>query len=132
MYSLLKHISHKKDNKLLLLKYLKKYSEEDAYAIIYEMSVMAQDGKPLTEIFKCLKEGKFGFEHTDFVDIAKKIKETDSFMLNSFEVEEGVNECSKCKSKRTISYSKQVRSSDEGASIFIYCIDCKHRYMMNS
>ena len=132
MYSLLKHISHKKDNKLLLLKYLKKYSEEDAHAIIYEMSVMAQDGKKLTEIFKCLKEGKFGFEHTDFVDIAKKIKETDSFMLNSFEVEEGVNECSKCKSKRTISYSKVTRGLDEGLSCFVYCIECKHRYMMNS
>ena len=72
MYSLLKHISHKKDNKLLLLKYLKKYSEEDAHAIIYEMSVMSQDGKPLTEIFKCLKEGKFGFEHTDLPTVTPR------------------------------------------------------------
>ena len=130
---LLNNISHKKSNKLLLLKYLQHYNENDIKHIIYEMTYdMKINQKSLKDVFDTLKHSKLGLDHESFIPISKKIEETDTFMNKPFDVEEGVNECGKCKSKRTISYSKQTRSSDEGATCFVYCIDCKHRYSMNS
>lgn len=48
----------------------------------------------------------------------------------SDEVEEGVNECYRCGSKKTISQTVQTRSGDEGATTFVACINCKHRWKM--
>jgi hypothetical protein len=46
------------------------------------------------------------------------------------EVEEGVYSCHKCKGTRTSSVSRQTRSSDEPATVFITCqnTDCGHRW----
>lgn len=126
-------LSHKKDNKKLILSHLSRYDDTDKLDKIYEMAFqMQEDGHDLKKIFQALKDGKLGLSHSDFSIVSKKMEETDLFMNKNFETVEGVNECGKCKSKRTISFTKQVRSSDEGASVFITCIDCKHRFILNS
>ena len=126
-------LSRKKDNKKLILSHLSHYDDTDKLDKIYEMAFqMQEDGHDLKHIFQSLKESKLGLSHPDFSVVSKKMEETDLFMNKTFETEEGVNECGKCKSKRTISFTKQVRSADEGASVFITCIDCKHRFIMNS
>jgi|688.fasta_scaffold624837_2 DNA-directed RNA polymerase subunit M/transcription elongation factor TFIIS len=125
-------LSHKKENKKLIKCHLAAFSETEKLDKIYEMAFQLQDGNHLQNTFKSLKESKLGLSHPDFSVIAKKMEETDLFMNKNFETVEGVNECSKCKSKRTISFTKQVRSADEGASVFITCIDCKHRFILNS
>lgn len=128
----LSYLSHKKENKNLIHKYLSSYPQEEHLDIIYELAYEMKDGKSLSEIFQQLKQTKFGLQHPDFSEISEKIKETDNFMNNNFESTEGVNECSKCKSKRTISFTKQVRSADEGTSVFITCVDCKYRFILSS
>jgi len=126
-------LSHKKDNKKLILSHLSRHDDIDKRDKIYEMAFqMQEDDRDLKHVFQALKDEKMGLSHPDFSVVSKKMEETDLFMNKTFETEEGVNECGKCKSKRTISFTKQVRSSDEGASVFITCIDCKNRFILNS
>ena len=126
-------LSHKKENKKRILSHLSTFSDTEKRDKLYEMAFQIQeDDLDLQHTFKSLKDSKLGLAHPDFSVVAKKMEETDLFMNKNFETVEGVNECSKCKSKRTISFTKQVRSADEGASVFITCIDCKHRFIMNS
>lgn len=126
-------LSHKKENKKRILSHLSTFSDTEKRDKLYEMAFqMQEDDLDLQHTFKSLKDSKLGLSHPDFSVVAKKMEETDLFMNKNFETVEGVNECSKCKSKRTISFTKQVRSADEGASVFITCIDCKHRFIMNS
>ena len=131
----LSHINTSKGNKLKIINQLQHYTEEDQNDIIYEMAfgmTSNKETKNIKTIYSSLKNKKMGLHHEDFTEIAKKIEETDTFMNKPFDVSEGVNQCSKCKSFRTISFCKQTRSSDEGISVFVTCIDCKYRYMMNS
>jgi DNA-directed RNA polymerase subunit M/transcription elongation factor TFIIS len=125
-------LSHKKENQEKIRNVLQSIYPDEVDDIIYEMSFEKINGKDLKAVFEMAKEKKLQFQHPSFEKISIKIEETDTFINRPFDTVEGVNECTKCHSKRTISYSKQTRSSDEGASVFVQCIDCKYRYMMNS
>lgn len=106
------------------------YDKQD---LIYEIGfLIKQENVPLKTTFDLLKKDKLFQNHSNFDEISKKMKEMDSFMDKPFEVEEGVNVCSKCSSKRTLSYGRQTRSGDEGMTVIVFCIDCKARYTMNS
>ena len=54
----------------------------------------------------------------------EKEHERDVFIMTPLQVQDGLYHCKKCKSAKVISISKQVRSSDEGASVFCKCIQC--------
>lgn len=97
-----------------------KTSEIDEKKILYDIFGDLVDGKKIEEI---LSAGT-GWEHPVYEDINNRIKEQDEFLVNPFEVEEGVMEC-RCGSKLVISYTKQVRSCDEGTSVFATCVVCK-------
>lgn len=74
---------------------------------------------------------KIGWDHSKFNQVRLEIKEEEDFIKKPFEVEEGAMECRKCKSSKTFSYQKQVRSADEGFSTFVFCFNCKERYREN-
>ena len=78
-----------------------------------------------------LKDKKILWNNDEFLDEKNKQKEKDDFLTNPFEVEEGIEKCDRCGSKRTYSISKQVRSADEGFSTFSHCLDCNKRWRNN-
>ena len=45
-------------------------------------------------------------------------------------IEEGIFQCYKCKSRKTTYYSLQTRSADEPMTNFITCMECKNRWKM--
>lgn len=64
-------------------------------------------------------------------EIKQLQKEKDEFISNPFVVEEGVMKCDKCGSNRTYSFSKQVRSADEGFTTFVTCANCNCKWRVN-
>jgi DNA-directed RNA polymerase subunit M/transcription elongation factor TFIIS len=143
----LSHIKTSRQNRQRLLSQLQHFTVDKQTDLIYEMAFhlngfkdvekestkeSTKDPVTLKTLYDAMKSDKLGLHHKDFTEIAKKMDETDTFMNRPFDVSEGVNQCSKCKSFRTISFSKQIRGGDEGSHVFITCIDCKFRFSINS
>lgn len=73
-----------------------------------------------------------GWNHPIFDKFRKQLKEEDNFIENPYtNVEEGVIRCNKCGSFKTFSYQKQVRSSDEGFTLFVNCVVCNSSWREN-
>lgn len=120
-----------------ILKYLKTACQQNEQNctiddILYEMCFYHNESKNVKNTINFLKDNHISFHHPSFESISKRIVEMDHFMDKPFEVTEGVNQCHKCGSKRTLSYSRQTRGGDEGMTVYVFCIDCKFRYTMNS
>jgi hypothetical protein len=80
------------------------------------------------EVFEDLKNGRVGWEDPIYQQYKISQAEKDDFLNNPFQVEEGVNTCQKCGSKKTYSYTKQLRCADEGTTVFCICVVCSHRW----
>jgi len=81
------------------------------------------EGVRLNTVLQEIKNGATGLNSGAYVDVKNALEEQQNFIENPFEVEEGVLEC-KCGSRKTISFSKQIRSGDEGTTVFAKCVDC--------
>lgn len=72
------------------------------------------------------------WNHPVFLEFKIKLDEEDKFVENPvMDIEEGIIQCNKCKSKRTYSYQKQIRSSDEGFTLFVTCANCNASWREN-
>jgi DNA-directed RNA polymerase subunit M/transcription elongation factor TFIIS len=108
----------------------KQNSDEELYKrLIYEIIGEKIAGKSCSEIISNLKNHKYEWNNEFFIPNKICIEENDEFIMNPFEVEEGVLTCSKCGNNRTYSYSKQTRSSDEPMSTFAQCMNCKFKWV---
>ena len=99
---------------------------ETLYEVCYFLNVYN-----IKKVNSDLKDKKILWNNDEFLDEKNKQKEKDDFLTNPFEVEEGIEKCDRCGSKRTYSISKQVRSADEGFSTFSHCLDCNKRWRNN-
>lgn len=137
MDQVLESLCSKQDNIDIMKKHIKNYlKNNDNYEeqdLLYEISfIMKIEKESLKNTFDLLKKDRIFHKHPNFDDISKRLDEMDHFMDKPFEMTEGVNDCRKCSSKRTLSYNRQTRSGDEGMTVYVFCIDCKYRYTMNS
>ena len=73
----------------------------------------------------------FDWEHPVYNEYARLEREYLDFLTCPVHVQEGVLQCGKCKSKRTLSYAKQTRAADEPTSIFAQCVDCGNQWREN-
>lgn len=113
-------------------KRLDEHEQEEVYTrIVYQTIGDILSGKKLAIILSLIKNGKIGWKHPAFDSVTLKQAEQDEFIINPFEVEDGVLECH-CGSKRVFSYSKQCRSSDEPTTTFAECMSCKARWTDNA
>ena len=112
-----------------------KYEESDIQKkynqVVYETVGDIAAGKKLSDVLAGIKSSNIGWDHETFAEWKAMLIEQDDFIENPFEVAEGVLECNnilktgeKCGSKRVFSYTKQVRSCDEGCTTFATCCKC--------
>lgn len=129
-----------KSNRVKIYNFLQNYTKEQLtnesdyeellYYIFYELHVEWNIFPSLKEFFSTIKKKKFVYEHGNFDIIRKEIQEEEDFILNPPVVDEGVIQCKRCKSSRTISFNKQTRSGDEAVSVFVRCVDCGAQFRM--
>ena len=104
-----------------------KLSDKDPNKYMYitmEVCNDIENKNSLREILSNLKKGKVLFQRDEFTDIKNLLDEQDDFIVNPFEIEEGVLQCNKCDSKKTFSYTLQTRSGDEATTVFACCAQC--------
>lgn len=98
------------------------------YQIIGDLLENGSDIKALKELSIRIKNKRIGWEHPVYDKIREKIEEYDDYLVNPFEVAEGIAECRKCGSKKTFSNQKQTRSSDEPMTTFTKCANCGNEW----
>lgn len=126
---LLNILFKKEDNTERLYQFLKKkYPEEELPSLIYEISCEYLFCNNQSQVVEQVKKKEIGWNHPNFQTIADDFQEQDDFLEKPPQVEEGVMECKRCGSKRTFSFSKQTRRSDESATVFIRCSNCAYMY----
>ena len=84
-------------------------------------------GVNLKQLVKNIKQSLVGWDHPDYVNVKRRIEEQDDFIINPFEVEEGVTKCH-CGSERVFTYSKQERGGDEPMTTHAKCVVCKAQW----
>jgi DNA-directed RNA polymerase subunit M/transcription elongation factor TFIIS len=95
--------------------------------ILYQTVGDILKGKDLKILVNDLKKEMVCWNHCVFTNMKNRIDEHDEFIINPFEVEEGVTIC-KCGSGRVFTYQRQVRSCDEPMTTFAQCVECKAKW----
>ena len=125
------YIKNSKNVNIIENKINKVTCNQDEYkSLILEIVNVKRNGSSSKSIMDILKRGCFLNNSQEYVDFRDKIEEHDGFLVKPFEVEEGVLECGKCGSNKTISYTKQTRSGDESTSVFALCYNCNNKWKM--
>jgi DNA-directed RNA polymerase subunit M/transcription elongation factor TFIIS len=107
-------------------------SEEGYNRILYEIAFkLSNEDRNIKNILQDIKKGYVLENDKIFDEIKFKQKEKEEYLSKPIEVEEGVFTCEKCQSKKTYSHSKQVRSSDEGFTTFVFCLNCGQKWRIN-
>ncbi len=126
---LLSVLFRKKENADRLYKFLEKhYPKEELPYLIYEITTEFLFCNDIHQVMERVKKKEIGWSHPNFESISYDFQEQDDFLEKPPQVEEGVMECKKCGSRRTFSFSKQTRRSDESATVFIRCSNCSYMY----
>jgi hypothetical protein len=137
----LQHIVKNADNRKRIFTFLEKNCLHEPWMtetekhdhlryIIYEIYTEWNVYPKLDELFAWIKSNPFAYGNDVFHTSKQIIDEEDDFIINPPIVDEGVNQCRRCKSFRTFSFTKQTRSSDEASTVFVSCTECGLKFKM--
>lgn len=101
----------------------------EKYRLVIYQCVGYASSLKVDEIIRDIEEGCILWNQRCYNDTMSRLRERNEFLKVPFEVEEGVLQCKKCNSKKTYSYQKQVRSSDEAMSTYSQCMNCNSRWV---
>jgi len=93
---------------------------------------VAKNKESLKSLISNIAHGDVMWNHSMYETFRDQHRESDDFLMNPFEIEEGILECRKCNSKRTFSFQRQTRSADEGSTTFAQCADCGNKWRHNN
>jgi len=117
--------------KIETLIYLLSHKDPDLYrSIAYETLWDLSRKTPMTDLFSRLRGHRYGYDHPDMSSIHESFQEEEDFLFRSPDISEGVIECHRCGSKKTLSFSKQTRRADESATVFVSCFECHHYFRL--
>lgn len=117
---MIKNIVKDKTNEFGDLEWVLAQAEEDLENLSPEMYIE-----------KHLVTKLIGWKHPMFHEIKCRQEEQDDYILNPYEVEEGVIECIKCKGRRVFSTTIQTRAADEPMTTIAHCVACKTKWSQN-
>lgn len=128
-YKALKLVMNEKYSKIIEELINNNSDSQDYYnLIIQEMINHKRCGKSYNDIIQLIKNSIFLDNTNEYKIFKQKLNEIDDFLINPFEVDEGVLDCNKCGSNKTFSYTKQTRGGDESTTVFVVCSNCKSRW----
>ena len=96
--------------------------------VVFQIITDLKNKKKLPDVLKELKEKKILWKHVDYADIIAEEEEQDNFIIQPFEIIEGITQCNKCGSNRVFSFTKQTRGGDESSTTFNECLQCKSKW----
>ena len=132
-FQILNNIIQSEKNSKIFEEYIHNYSSDDEEiykTYLYDVcGLLLKFPKETKKIAKDVKFGNFMWKSFIYKNITEKIQEYDDYIVNPFEVVEGVLECQRCHSLKTWSVQKQIRSSDEPMTTFSMCVNCKFRWV---
>lgn len=103
-------------------------TEADFYIqLIYEALGLLESGVKIKAIVEDFRQGKFQLKNSLFAPYFSLDQDR-----KEAEVEEGLYPCRKCKTMKTHSFQRQLRSADEGMTTFVVCKACDLTYKFNT
>ena len=102
--------------------------EKLSKTVVFQIITDLKNKKKLPDVLKELKEKKILWKHFDYADIIAEEEEQDNFIIQPFEIIEGITQCNKCGSNRVFSFTKQTRGGDESSTTFNECLQCKSKW----
>lgn len=114
----------------IVQRYLQMYPDrEEQSELLYNFIASGKITKSrIKDFVKSLYQRKPLWNHEEYIKYNDKVTEEDTFLSTPFAVEEGVLQCSKCQSQKTISYTKQTRRADESTTVFAQCVECGNKW----
>lgn len=101
-------------------------NDEKKYKRILYQTLSDISKSDLKTAYKTVMEKKVEWRNEIYSKTIDKIKEMNEYLVNPFEVTEGVIKCVKCDSMKTWSTQQQTRSCDEPMTTFSRCTNCGH------
>lgn len=95
---------------------------------VYECIGLMINKEPLKNIIQDIKRGDMIWSNGHICKHLNEIQDHDDFINKPAEVVDGVIQCKKCGSNKTRTMARQVRSGDEGTSVFCVCTQCNSKW----